>query len=60
MQLKQLITQTSYATQSKALGFSREVLQRLAKRGAIVIDGVIYAPVAKRKRSDHLAQKAMV
>lgn len=50
MLLSELIKQTSYAEQVQDLGFCREVLQRLAKRGALVIDGVVYAPVAKRKR----------
>lgn len=49
MKLSELITKTSYAEQVEALGFSREVLHRLSKRGAIVIDGVVYAPVTKRK-----------
>lgn len=48
MKLLELINKTSYAEQVKALGFSREVLHRLAKRGAIVLDGVVYAPVKKR------------
>lgn len=50
MKLSELIKQTSYTEQVEALGHSREVLNRLAKRGAIVIDGVVYAPVAKRAR----------
>jgi len=50
MLLSELLKQTSYAEQVQALGFCREVLQRLAKRRALVIDGVVYAPVAKRKR----------
>ena len=49
MKLSDLIKQTSYTEQVQQLGFCREVLQRLAKRGAVVIDGVVYAPVAKRK-----------
>ena len=49
LKLSDLLTQTSYAEQVEALGYSREVLHRLAKRGAIVIDGVVYAPVTKRK-----------
>lgn len=48
VRLSELITKTSYAEQVKVLGFSREVLHRLAKRGAIVLDGVVYAPVKKR------------
>lgn len=55
MNLSTLLTQTSYAEQVKALGYSREVLHRLAKRGAIVIDGVVYAPVAKRKSRNDAA-----
>ena len=50
VKLSELLTKTSYAEQVEALGFSREVLHRLAKRGAIVIDGVVYAPVVKRRR----------
>jgi len=49
IKLSELIKKTSYAEQVQALGFCREVLQRLAKRGAMVIDGVVYAPVVKRK-----------
>lgn len=49
MKLSELLAQTSYSEQVKQLGFGREVLHRLAKRGAIVIDGVVYAPVTKRK-----------
>lgn len=48
MKLSELLTKTSYAEQAESLGFSREVLHRLAKRGAIVLDGVVYAPVKKR------------
>ena len=48
MKLSELIKQTSYTEQVESLGFSREVLHRLAKRGAIVLDGVVYAPVTKR------------
>ena len=32
------------------LGFPRNTVADLIKRGAVVIDGVVYAPVKKRKR----------
>lgn len=36
----------------EALGFHRNTVVDLIKRGAIVIDGVIYAPIKKRKKKD--------
>lgn len=49
MKLSDLLKQTGYTKQVEALDYNRETLHRLAKRGAIVIDGVVYAPVTKRK-----------
>ena len=37
--------------QGEALGFHRNNVADLIKRGAVVIDGAIYAPVKKRKKS---------
>lgn len=45
-----IIRRKGYEKPVQELGYSREVLHRLAKRGAIVIDGVVYAPVMKRER----------
>lgn len=36
--------------QGEALGFHRNTVADLIKRGAIVIDGIVYAPVKKRKK----------
>ena len=35
------------------LGYHRNVVADLIKRGAIVIDGTIYAPIKKRVRGDN-------
>lgn len=37
--------------QGEALGFHRNTVADLIKRGAIVIDGIVYAPVKKRKKT---------
>ena len=36
--------------QGGMLGFHRNTVVSLIKRGAIVIDGVVYAPIKKRKK----------
>lgn len=36
--------------QGEALGFHRNTVADLIKRGAVVIDGQVYAPIKKRKR----------
>ena len=37
--------------QGEALGFHRNTVKDLIKRGAIVLDGVVYAPVKKRNKT---------
>lgn len=47
--LEQWIKANGRQKSAEMLGYSPTTLDKLAKRGALVIGGDVYAPVAKRK-----------